>query len=65
MLTKINTMSASAVSAGQKSDANNQQEMQKNAGMALDRFGDDRRNLSHGMAEAGGQNYFNDKLSGK
>ncbi|RQO74505.1 conjugative transposon protein TraJ [Pedobacter sp. KBW06] len=65
MLTKINTMSASAINAAQKSDAKNQQGMEKSAGMIADRFGDDRRNVSHGMAEAGGQNYFNDKLSGK
>lgn len=35
------------------------------AGMVIDRFGDNRSNMSQGMAEASGNDYFKDKLSGK
>lgn len=35
------------------------------AGMVVDRFGDNRSNMSQGMAEASGSDYFKDRLSGK
>ncbi len=35
------------------------------AGMVIDRFGDNRSNMSQGMAEASGSDYFKDRLSGK
>jgi hypothetical protein len=33
-------------------------------GMIVDRFGDARRNMTGGMAEASGNDYFKDKISG-
>ena len=38
---------------------------QAGAGMVVDGFDNARRNLDQGMAEASGQDYFKDKLSGK
>lgn len=65
ILTKVNSMvtggSAMAQTAGGKSYAGARQ----GAGMIVDRFDDARRNLSQGMAEAAGSDYFKDKLSGK
>lgn len=65
ILTKVNSMvsggSAMAQTVGGKSAAG----IRDGAGMIVDRFDDARRNLSHGMAEATGSDYFKDKISGK
>jgi len=65
MLSKVNTMVGAAGGAGQKVGAKSLSGAKAGAGMIVDRFDDARRNLAHGMAEASGQDYFKDKLSGK
>lgn len=65
LLTKINSMVGMAGSAGQKVGAKSISGAQAGAGMIVDRFDDSRRNLDKSMAEASGQDYFKDKLSGK
>lgn len=65
ILSKVNSISSSVISAGQNSAKKSYQGARDGAGMIVDRFDDARRNLSQGMAEAGGQDYFKDKLSGK
>lgn len=65
ILTKVNSMvsggSAMAQTVGGKSLAG----AREGSGMIVDRFDDARRNISNGMAEASGSDYFKDKLSGK
>lgn len=69
ILTRVNSMAMSALSDGMQSNnknsANTAGAAKSGAGMIVDRFDDARRNLSQGMAEASGQDYFKDKLSGK
>ena len=65
MLMKVNTLvmggSNSAKHIGSKSLAG----VRDGAGMIIDRFNDSGKNTENGMAEATGQDYFKDKLSGK
>lgn len=65
ILSKVNAISSSTISAGQNTAKKSYQGAREGAGMIADRFDDARRNLSQGMAEASGQDYFKDKLSGK
>lgn len=65
ILSKVNSISSSVISAGQNSAKKSYDGAREGAGMIVDRFDDARRNLSQGMAEASGQDYFKDKLSGK
>lgn len=65
ILSKVNAISSSTISTGQNTAKKSYQGAREGAGMIADRFDDARRNLSQGMAEASGQDYFKDKLSGK
>ena len=64
LLNKVNSMVGMAGSAGQRVGSKSMAGVQAGAGMIVDRFGDGKRQLE-GMAEASGQDYFKDKLSGK
>jgi len=64
LLNKVNTMLGMAGGAGQQVGAKSVAGLQAGAGMISDRFGDGKRQMD-GMAEAAGQDYFKDKLSGK
>ena len=65
MLTKVNMMVSGGTSSAYQMGAKSMSGARAGSGMIVDRFDDARRNLSQGMAEASGQDYFKDKLSGK
>ncbi|MBE9599967.1 conjugative transposon protein TraJ [Pedobacter sp. MC2016-24] len=65
MLTKVNMMVSGGTSNAYQVGAKSMAGARAGSGMIVDRFDDARRNLEHGMAEASGQDYFKDKLSGK
>lgn len=65
ILTRVNAMTTSSLSNGMQTANKSLGGAKAGAGMIVDRFDDARRNLSQGMAEAAGQDYFKDKLSGK
>lgn len=65
ILTKVNSMAGTSLNMGQGVSARSLAGASAGAGMIVDRFDDARRNLANGMAEASGQDYFKDKLSGK
>lgn len=58
ILQRVNTLVAGGTSATIST-------AQSGAGMIVDRFDNAKSNLSQGMAEASGNDYFKDKLSGK
>ncbi|ALL06314.1 conjugal transfer protein TraJ [Pedobacter sp. PACM 27299] len=65
ILTKVNSIAGTSINMGQSVGARSLAGASAGAGMIVDRFDDARRNLANGMAEASGQDYFKDKLSGK
>ncbi|MFA6275612.1 MAG: conjugative transposon protein TraJ [Pedobacter sp.] len=64
ILTKINSFSAGSYRETKQGANNSIAGIKYGAGMIADSFGDGKRQMS-GMAEASGQDYFKDKLSGK
>ena len=64
ILTKINSFSAGGYRETKQGTNNSIAGIKYGAGMIADSFGDGKRQMS-GMAEASGQDYFKDKLSGK
>lgn len=65
VLTKVNSMVSGGSGMAQRVGNKSYAGLRDGAGMIADRFDDTRRNLSHGMAEASGSDYFKDKISGK
>jgi len=65
ILTKVNSMVTGGSLMTQSIGAKSYSGAKEGAGMIVDRFDDARRNLSTGMAEAAGSDYFKDKISGK
>lgn len=65
ILTKVNSIVAGGVPAAGQMAAKGYAGAREGAGMIVDRFDDARKNLEQGMAEASGQDYFKDKVSGK
>lgn len=64
ILTKVNTMTAMGARETKQGTNNSIAGLKYGVGMVADAFGDGKRQMS-GMAEASGQDYFKDKLSGK
>lgn len=64
MLTKVNAMTAMGLTNTKQGAMTSVAGAKHGAGMISDAFGDGKRQMS-GMAEASGQDYFKDKLSGK
>ncbi|WEK20435.1 MAG: conjugative transposon protein TraJ [Candidatus Pedobacter colombiensis] len=65
ILTKVNTMVSGGSMMAQRVGNQSYSGAKEGAGMIVDRFDDARRNLSSGMAEAAGSDYFKDKVSGR
>lgn len=65
ILTKVNSMVASAGAAARGNVASNLSfSSKKGGGMNSDGYGDGYRQTAYGMAEGGGNDYFKDKISG-
>lgn len=65
ILSKVNSISTNTANAAKDMAKTGYKGAQAGAGMIVDSFDDARRNLSQGMAEASGQDYFQKRISGK
>jgi conjugative transposon TraJ protein len=65
ILTKINSMTAIGSANTRQGTMTSIAGLKYGAGMIKDQFGDGKREMSGGMAEASGQDYFHEKLRGK
>ncbi|MBB6271853.1 conjugative transposon TraJ protein [Pedobacter cryoconitis] len=65
ILMKVNTIVSTGGGTARQVASKSYAGAKEGVGMIVDRFDDARRNLDVGMAEAAGQDYFKDKLSGK
>lgn len=65
ILNKVNSLATLAMSGGKQSAKKSAAGLREGAGMIVDRFDNTRRNLELGAADAAGQDYFKDKVSGK
>jgi conjugative transposon TraJ protein len=64
ILSKVNAMTAGGTSSVKQGGMTSMAGAKYGVGMIIDAFGDGKKDTSQGMAEASGQDYFKDKLTG-